>query len=50
MEKYYTIAGYGKYKYVKRVSSKKARELEDKNKFVTESYDRAKEELAEMKR
>jgi len=44
-KKYFTIAGYGKYKYIKKISGKKAKELEEDGKEIYSSYDSAKTEL-----
>lgn len=41
----YIIAGYGKFKYIKKISPRKAKQLKDKDKEVFESYEDAKEEL-----
>lgn len=50
MEKYFTIAGYGKYRYPKRISQKKANELYEKGKPIFTSYSEAKEKAKEMNR
>ena len=50
MEKY-TIAGYGKFKYIRKISEKKANKLKSntKNK-VFDSYEDADEELEKGKK
>ena len=50
MEKYYIIAGYGKYKYPKKVNLKKAKECQEKGKEVYDSQEKAREKIARDKK
>jgi hypothetical protein len=43
--KKYTIGGYGKYRHIKTVSPKKAKELETKGKKTYDSYEEAKRDI-----
>jgi len=49
-EKYFIIAGYGKYQYVKKISKRKAKAFEENDKTVFGSYYEAKQELEKLKR